>query len=188
MTLAEIKQKIADNLKLVKQMFADAPPPPVTATAALSAVPLKDGRMIQADKMEAGGIVSLVTDAGSSPLPAGDYELQDGTMLVIAEGGVISTVTPGDAADPMADFKTQFSTFQATANEKFTAYEAQFAAMKAQQEHDGKVIKGILQLTELIAEAPTGEVDPATGKPGKFAQSEDTRTYIEKAADAFKNS
>lgn len=85
---------------------------------------LKDGTAIQVDKLEVGGVVMI----GEAPAPAGEHELEDGTKIVVGEGGVITEVKPAEA--PMesgqnpTDYDSQFSAL----NEKLTKYETDFAS------------------------------------------------------------
>lgn len=53
---------------------------------------LSDGTIVKFDKLEVGGIVSVVTEEGEVPAPVGEHELEDGTVIVIAEAGIISEV------------------------------------------------------------------------------------------------
>ena len=51
---------------------------------------LKDGSEITYDRLEVDGVCTI----DDAPVPAGDYELEDGTVLVIADGGVITEMKP----------------------------------------------------------------------------------------------
>jgi hypothetical protein len=54
---------------------------------------LVDGvTMIQADMFEQGNAVSIMNEEELIPLPIGDYELEDGRMLMVVEEGVISEI------------------------------------------------------------------------------------------------
>jgi len=55
---------------------------------------LADGQTtIQADLFEAGeNVFIVVTDAEPVPLPVGEYELEDGKILVVKEEGVIDSI------------------------------------------------------------------------------------------------
>jgi hypothetical protein len=51
---------------------------------------LKSGAKVKIDKLEVGGKVVLVDDAGNeSPAPAGEHELADGTVITLDESSVI---------------------------------------------------------------------------------------------------
>lgn len=53
---------------------------------------LADGTIVKFDKLEAGGMISVVTPDGEIPAPVGEHELEDGTIIVISEEGIISEV------------------------------------------------------------------------------------------------
>jgi transcriptional regulator of heat shock response len=59
----------------------------------LEQMKLVDGvTMIQADMFEQGSAVSIVNEEELIPLPIGDYELEDGRMLMVVEEGIISEI------------------------------------------------------------------------------------------------
>lgn len=53
---------------------------------------LADGTIVKFDMLEAGGMISVVTEDGEVPAPVGEHELEDGTIIVVAEAGMISEV------------------------------------------------------------------------------------------------
>ncbi len=154
-----------------------APVVPVTA-AAPTEYTLQDGTTkVSITDLNPGGIVTIA----GAPAPAGTYTLQDGTVIIVAENGAISTVTPVAApAAPAAP-----AAFAGGIEERLAALETQVAAliqstmswelaekaretlvesmdtmtaeMKAQKEVTGTM----LQLVEILATEPDGLEDPA---------------------------
>jgi hypothetical protein len=56
----------------------------------LEQMKLVDGAtVIEADAFEGGAAVFVVTEEGNVPLPAGEYELETGQILVVQEEGII---------------------------------------------------------------------------------------------------
>ena len=53
---------------------------------------LADGTIVKFDKLEAGGTISIVTPDGEIPAPVGEHELEDGTIIVVTEDGIIAEV------------------------------------------------------------------------------------------------
>ena len=51
---------------------------------------LENGTVIEADSFEAGSEVFIVTEDEKVALPVGEYQLEDGRILVVAEEGLIS--------------------------------------------------------------------------------------------------
>lgn len=98
-----MEKNAKDILHQVKEFFntliAPAPvapvaPAPVAPVAMATEYTLSDGTTkVTIDKLEAGGIVKIKDMAGMEVIaPAGEHTLQDGTVLVVAEGGMISEV------------------------------------------------------------------------------------------------
>lgn len=53
---------------------------------------LADGTIVKFDKLEAGGMISVITPDGEIPAPVGEHELEDGTIVVVLEEGIIAEV------------------------------------------------------------------------------------------------
>ncbi len=91
-----------EALLQIKQMFAEVPQPvqaqemPEVEVSIEPAAPeykeyvLKSGAKVKIDKLEVGGKVVLVDDAGNeAPAPAGEHELADGMVIVLDEASTI---------------------------------------------------------------------------------------------------
>jgi len=72
----------------------------------LAQMMLVDGvTVLEADSFEAGKEVFIVTPDGNVPLPVGDYELENGQILVVAEEGIIAEIKemPSEAEEEMPE-------------------------------------------------------------------------------------
>ena len=58
---------------------------------------LDNGTVIEADAFESGNEVFIVTEDEKVALPVGEYALEDGKILVVAEEGVISEIKEEEA-------------------------------------------------------------------------------------------
>ena len=58
----------------------------------LESMKLENGTVIEAEAFEANQEVFIVTEDERIALPVGEYELEDGRMLIVAEEGVIAEV------------------------------------------------------------------------------------------------
>lgn len=114
-----LMSELKDLWENFKEKFIGDVNPPVTQKLNTD-YQLKDGTPISIDKLEAGGVVTL----NGSPAPAGSYELADGMIVTVGEGGVITEVmAAAQPAQPAApDYAKQFSSI----DEKFAAYEQRF--------------------------------------------------------------
>ena len=60
---------------------------------------LDNGTVIEADAFESGVEVFIVTEDEKVALPVGDYALEDGKILVVAEEGIISEIKDAEAEE-----------------------------------------------------------------------------------------
>ena len=58
----------------------------------LATAKLENGTVLEAEAFEAGNEIFIVTEDERVALPVGDYTLEDGKMLVVAEEGIISEI------------------------------------------------------------------------------------------------
>ena len=136
---------------------------------------LQDGTIVQVTELAVGGIVTI----DGVPAPAGEHTLEDGTVIVLGENGAIMEIKPKmeiEIEAPEMEMASKFSAFQSSTNEKFAAYESKFAAYESRfAEYETKlnkanqVIEGLLNLTQTLASAPTGQPD-ASVKPQQFSE------------------
>lgn len=77
-----MKQEVINAIKTLKTYLG--------MEVKLASMKLVDGTVIEAEMFEAGQMVSVMSPEGEAfPLPVGDYELEDGKLLVVQEEGVI---------------------------------------------------------------------------------------------------
>ena len=58
----------------------------------LATAKLDNGTVLEAEAFEAGNEIFIVTEDERVALPVGDYTMEDGKMLVVAEEGIISEI------------------------------------------------------------------------------------------------
>lgn len=61
----------------------------------LAQAKLENGTVLEAESFESGKEVFILTDDQKVALPIGEYEMEDGKILVIAEDGIISEIKEG---------------------------------------------------------------------------------------------
>lgn len=145
---------------------------------------LKDGSKIDLSSLEIGADAMLVDATGNSSVaPDGEYELADGTSLVVTGGKISELETP--AAD-VTEGEPQDEMQPATMSEdKFEAVELGISELKAEndalkvklEEMEGKfnaAFEQVLDLVSDLAKAPSAE--PTQVPKSTFAN-------IEKKAD-----
>ena len=89
----------------------------------LEQMKLMDGvTILEADSFEAGNEVFIVTeDEQKIPLPIGEYEFEDGRMLIVVEEGVISEVKEKEVEEPEAEVEVETEKKEEMETEKPTA-------------------------------------------------------------------
>ena len=92
---------------------------------------LKDGTIVEVTELAVGGIVTIE----GKPAPVGEHELESGEVIVLGDNGAIMEIKPKMEEDKkveievpvMEDMTAKFAAFESATNEKFSAYESQFA-------------------------------------------------------------
>ena len=68
---------------------------------------LDNGTVIEADSFESGNEVFIVTEDEKVALPIGEYALEDGKILVVAEEGVIAEITDAEAEEEVEETEAE---------------------------------------------------------------------------------
>lgn len=183
MTAKQILEKIRETFNELQKHGAEIPEKNDEKVPTKMAK-LKDGTEVQVTDLEIGGVVTI----NGVPAPIGEHELEDGTVIVVGDNGVITeikapqgVVPQPESEEEMAKKKAeemakknlamgeQFTAFQNIANQKFADYESKFADYEARLTKATKVIEGLLNLTQTLAETPTGVPDQSI-RQSNFAQ------------------
>lgn len=168
-----------EALMQIKQMFAEMPQQPVQAqeveVSIEPAAPeykeyvLKSGAKVKIDKLEVGGKVMLVDDAGNeSPAPAGEHELADGMVIVLDEASTIVEIkTPeveeAPAENPVAEeLKKKIAEMQ---SELDNLQNGKKEAEVKMAEVEAKFSKAISELTDVVVGLINTPSAEATEKP-----------------------
>ena len=69
----------------------------------LATAKLENGTVLEAEAFEAGNEIFIVTEDEKVALPVGDYTLEDGKMLVVAEEGIIAEIKDLDEEEAPAE-------------------------------------------------------------------------------------
>ncbi len=60
---------------------------------------LENGTVLEAEAFEAGKEIFIVTEDEKVAVPVGEYEMEDGRMLVVAEEGIIAEIKTGEEVE-----------------------------------------------------------------------------------------
>jgi hypothetical protein len=168
-------------LNKVRSLFAEPIPPAAPAIPAEPGepidtptgvdCPLQDGRIMHCDPdMNVGAKCTI----DGQPTPAGDYVMQDGSVMTVDENSTVANVA---APSPMTTDVPTEPTFEerlklledaiaklsAPVLPTGLATEVQLKAAEKRIEKQDEVIKGLFELAEKLAETPTAEPKTLTG-------------------------
>lgn len=114
----------------------------------LAQMKLENGTVLEAESFEAGGEVFIVTEDEKVAVPVGEYELEDGKMLVVTEEGVIAEIKEGGAEEEEAAEE------EVEAAEEEEKVEAEYATKEELAEIKSMVeeIKAMIEKEEMSAD------------------------------------
>ncbi len=155
-----------EALLKIKAMFAEAQPEVVAATFAEYV--LEGGVKVMIDKLELGGKVSIVDEAGNErPAPAGEHKLADGTVITLDENATIVEIESPEV--PVEEPETEVELLK----KKVAEMEAQLAdygkkkdeAKVMMADQSAKFSQAIQELTDVVIElTKTPQVAPTQPK------------------------
>jgi len=176
-----------EAIQKIQQMFTDNGILPVAEAPAAqmaeeSAEPIESvkeyvlmsGQKVLIDKLELGGKVMIVDEAGQqSPAPVGQHELADGTKIVLDEAGTIlelevpeadkveEEIIPDAPVEPSAEelMKKKIEEMQKQLDEIKMSYDAKLAQQEA------RFSKGISDLSDVLVQLINTPSAEATEQP-----------------------
>jgi hypothetical protein len=176
--LSQVQQFFSELVK-GEETFAETMPPvsgtPEAAPVKMMEAKLKDGTMVEVTEMAVGGVVTIA----GAPAPVGEHMLEDGTMIVLGDNGVIMEIKPAEseakveveveASKVEDEMSAKFAAFESATNEKFQAYEEKFAQYEGKLTQANKVIEGLMQISKMLVEAPQAAPDASVKTSNAFA-------------------
>lgn len=83
---------------------------------------LDNGTVIEADSFESGVEVFIVTEDEKVALPIGEYALEDGKILVVAEEGLIAEIKDAEAEEEVEETEAEEVEVEAAEEEESLGY------------------------------------------------------------------
>lgn len=109
---------------------------------------LDNGTVIEADAFESGNEVFIVTEDEKVALPIGEYALEDGKILVVAEEGLISEIKDAEVEEETEEIEEEVEVEAAEEEEMAYATKEELAEVKDMIEE----IKAMLEPKEDLSE------------------------------------
>jgi hypothetical protein len=111
----------------------------------LAQAKLENGTVLEAESFESGKEVFILTDDEKVALPIGQYEMEDGKILVIEEEGIISEIKEGGEEEEVEEvIEEESSEVEEELSEEVYASKDEISELKAMIED----LKSQLQLKE----------------------------------------
>jgi hypothetical protein len=73
----------------------------------LAQAKLENGTVLEAEAFEAGNEIFIVSEEDRVPVPVGEYEMEDGRILVVEEEGIIAEVKAEEEGQPEAEVEVE---------------------------------------------------------------------------------
>ena len=126
----------------------------------LESMKLENGTTIEAEAFEANQEVFIITEDERIALPIGEYELEDGRILVVAEEGVIAEMRDASEEAPAEEPQAEEASEEVEANEEEEmgyATKEELSAAVAEMKEMIEEIKAMMSPKEEMAEEPKAE-------------------------------
>jgi len=165
----------------------------------LETMKLANGTEIEAEVFETGAEVFIVSEEEKVALPIGEYELEGGQVLVVAEEGVISEIKDAaqeeeapveeevEAQEMEAEVATPKKVVESVSKEthfaKIEEMQKEIDALKLALETKEEIVEEVKEELELSAE----EVAPIKHNPEANAPKKETFLYAQKAPKTVKS-
>lgn len=205
------KQTLMSNLKqffesarkaILGEVVTPAAAPaatPATPAVAFTDYQTKDGKTVKCESLTPGSVLML----GDVAAPAGEYELTDGTKVVVGDGGLISSVEPGAMAPAdmtedkvsamiqaaISNLQQASAQVMQAADAKVAGLEADLQATKQSLSKQQAINKQLFELIEKVADLPAGEEPGSTASLQSFhrAKAEGREGKIREIAEILHN-
>lgn len=181
-----------EALLQIKQMFAEVPQPvqaqemPEVEVTIEPAAPeykeyvLKSGAKVKIDKLEVGGKVVLVDDAGNeAPAPAGEHELADGMVIVLDESSTIVEIKEPQVEEAPApaeeELKKKIEEMQAEIEKMANYKKKQEEKMAEVETKFSQAIKDLSDVVIGLINTPSAEPSVPKQTFNKVTMSRDAR-------------
>lgn len=164
----------------------------------LAQMALENGTIIEAEVFEAGAGVFIVNEEDRIALPVGEYKLEDGMILIVAEEGIIAEIKEAEAPvaeeeapaeveveveQEMAEVKEPKRVIESVTKEMFFA---EIESLRKEIE-ELKLAKVEVKEVELSAEPLTHNPDATTKREMNLYSQNRTKTTFDSVLNKISN-
>ena len=132
----------------------------------LATAKLDNGTVLEAEAFEAGNEIFIITEDDKVALPVGDYTMEDGKMLVVAEEGIIAEIK--DLEEAPAEVEAEEELGYVTKEELAEAVseiKAMIEDMKKEEMSEEVVEEAEVELSEELPQQVKEELSEPAAEP-----------------------
>ena len=174
-------------LKFSTETVVEAPVEAPTAEVKLEDVILKDGNVLQVEKMEVGAMANMVTPDGVMPAADGEYVAEDGTVIMVM-GGLISEIKVAEIVEEVeveeAPIVAGINSQLEAVTKRLSEIEAKFSAQTIELNETKKGLGVALSSVEKLTKQPVAisleKQKPSSKKIEEMTELEKFRAYKSK--------
>ena len=172
-------------LKFSSETVVVAPEAP-TAEVKLEDVMLKDGNVLQVEKMEVGAMANMVTPDGVMPAADGEYVAEDGTVITVMGGLIAEIATAAEEAPEVeeAPIVAGINSQLEAVTKRLADIEAKFSAQTIELNETKKGLGVALSSVEKLTKQPVAisleKQKPSSKRIEEMTELEKFRAYKSK--------
>lgn len=173
-------------LKFSSETVVEAPVEAPTAEVKLEDVMLKDGNVLQVEKMEVGAMANMVTPDGVMPAADGEYVAEDGTVITVMGGLIAEIATAAEEAPEVeeAPIVAGINSQLEAVTKRLSEIEAKFSAQTIELNETKKGLGVALSSVEKLTKQPVAisleKQKPSSKRIEEMTELEKFRAYKSK--------
>ena len=125
---------------------------------------LDNGTVISADEFAEGQPVFIVTEDERIPMPVGEYVMEDGSMLVVEEEGVIGSIKTEEAEEEVVEEEAQVEEEMSEVKEPKKVVESNIVETHFSEEQKSELVEAILSSVNPLIEELQNKVSELEAK------------------------
>jgi hypothetical protein len=131
----------------------------------LATAKLDNGTVLEAEAFEAGKEIFIITEDDKVALPVGDYTMEDGKMLVVAEEGIIAEIKDLDEEEAPADEEVEAEDLGYVTKEELAEAVSEIKAMIEDMKKEEMSEETEVELSEELPKEVKEELSEPAAEP-----------------------
>lgn len=143
---------------------------------------LDNGTVISADEFAEGQPVFIVTEDERIPMPVGEYQMEDGSMLVVEEEGVIAAIKSAEEeVEEVVEEEAQVEEEMSEVKEPKKVVESNIVETHFSEEQKSELVEAILSSVNPLIEELQNKVSELEAKLSSEVKEEVVEEQLSKA-------